>query len=205
MKNVKNMPLSAKVFFKLRPLIIPFEIIEKHVPKKGTIVDIGCGYGIFANHISKKSKDRKVIGIDLNEKRIEAAKKIFRNESNLEFICSNITNSKIPKTDVITAIDILHHIPDKENQENLLKSCYFVLKNGGVLILKDLDTKPSWKFYWNKIHDFVMTKGEPVLYNSKEEILELLKKSGFVIEKWELFKGYPYAHVLFIGKKDENV
>jgi 2-polyprenyl-6-hydroxyphenyl methylase/3-demethylubiquinone-9 3-methyltransferase len=201
MKNTKNMPFSAKVFFMLRPLIIPFEIIEKYVPKEGIIVDIGCGYGVFANHMSKKSKNRKVIGIDLNEKRIEAASKIFQNEGNLEFICSDITNSKIPKADVITAIDILHHIPNKENQEKLLKSCYFVLKNEGVLILKDLDIKPLWKFYWNKFHDFVITKGEPVLYNSKEEILELLEKSGFAIEKFEIFKGYPYAHVLFIGKK----
>ena len=50
-----------------------------------------------------------------------------------------------------------------------------------------------------------MTKGEPVLYNSKEEIMKLLKKSGFKIERCELFSGYPYAHVLFIGKKDGKI
>ena len=63
MKNDKNIPLSAQIYFKLRPLIIPFDIIEKHVPKKGTIVDLGCGFGIFANFLAIQSDDRKVIGI----------------------------------------------------------------------------------------------------------------------------------------------
>ena len=195
MKN-KSLPLSAKVYFKLRPLIVPFEIIEKHVPKEGTIVDLGCGFGIFANFLATQSADRKVIGIDLNEKRILLANKIFGHLSNLNFICSNITDTKIPKTNTITAVDVLHHIPSLELQTNLLRECYSVLSKDGRLIIKDLDTKPRWKYVWNRIHDYVMTRGEPVLYQNQNAVEELLNKTGFILEKKIGISGYPYAHFL---------
>jgi len=200
MKN-KSLPLSAKVYFKLRPLIVPFEIIEKHVPKEGTIVDLGCGFGIFANFLATQSTDRKVIGIDLNEKRILLAKEIFSSSSNLDFVCSNITDTKIPKTDFITAIDVLHHIPSLELQTKLLRECNSVLSKGGRLILKDLDTKPRWKYFWNLIHDYVMTKGEPVLYQNQNSVEELLNKTGFKLEEKIGISGYPYAHILYLAKK----
>ena len=197
----KNLPLSAKIYFKLRPLIIPFGIIEKHVPKKGTIVDLGCGFGIFANFLATQSDDRKVIGIDLNEKRILLAKKIFGSLSNLDFICSNITDTKIPKANSITVVDVLHHIPSLELQTNLLRECNSVLSEGGKLILKDLDTKPRWKYVWNLIHDYIMTRGEPVLYQNQSTVEKLLKNTGFELEKKIGISGYPYAHFLYIAKK----
>ena len=70
-----------------------------------------------------------------------------------------------------------------------------------IIIIKDLDTKPSWKFYWNYIHDFIMTKGEPVLYRSSNEMKNLLTEIGFKLEEVRTIKGYPYAHVLYIARK----
>jgi len=176
-------------------------MIEKHVPPKGTIVDLGCGFGIFANYLASKSKNRKVIGIDLNEKRISLAKDAYGHLSNLNFICGNITRVKIPKTNYITAIDVLHHIPTLELQTKLLRECYSVLNEDGKLIIKDLDTKPSWKYLWNRIHDFIMTGGEPVLYQNQDSVKDLLEKIGFKLEKKIRINGYPYAHILYIAKK----
>jgi len=203
MKNNKNLPISAKVYLKLRPLIIPFEKIEKHVSKKGTIVDLGCGFGIFANFLATQSSDREVIGIDLNGKRILVANKIFGHLSNLNFICSNITDTKIPKTDTITAVDVLHHIPSLELQTKLLRECHYVLSEGGRLILKDLDTKPRWKYVWNRIHDYIMTGGEPVLYQNQNGIEKLLNKTGFKLEKKIGISGYPYAHIIYVARKSK--
>ena len=199
--NNNNFPLFAKIYLKLRPLIIPFDVIEEHIPKTGTIVDIGCGYGIFASYIASKSTKRNVIGIDLNKKRIFLAKKKFSNIANLKFICNNITSSEIPHADGITAIDVIHHIPTLELQTSLLKTCFSVLGENGKLIIKDVDTKPLWKYLFNWIHDYLMTRGEPVLYNSQNTFKNLLEKTGFELEKKMNIKNYPYSHVLFIAKK----
>jgi len=201
MSNKNKLPLSARLYLKLRPLIIPFELIEDHVPQKGTIVDVGCGFGIFANYLALKSKKRKVIGIDLVEKRISLANKTYGNISNLSFFCGDITDTKIPSADVITAVDVFHHIPTLELQTKLLKSCFSVLSENGKLIIKDLDTKPLWKHWWNWIHDYLMTGGEQVFYQDQNMFKNLLEKTGFHLEKKMNIKNYPYAHVLFIAKK----
>jgi len=193
--------LFARIYVKFRGLIIPFERIEQHVPKNGNIVDIGCGYGIFANYLASQSKKRKVIGIDLVQERISTANKIYGHLSNLNFICKDITDAQLPKTDVITVIDVLHHIPSEDLQNQLLKSCNTVLSKDGKLILKDLDTKPRWKYLFNYVHDYIMTKGAPVLYQDQDKIKNLLKNSGFELEKVINIPNYPYAHILYIAKK----
>jgi len=193
--------LSTKIYLKIRPLICPFPLIEEHVPKKCTVVDIGCGYGSFSHHLSIKSNERNVIGIDLSEARILQAQSLYKKSSNLNFVCSNITNTKIPKANAVTAIDVLHHIASKEQQKKLLASCFSILTDDGVIIIKDLDTKPTWKYYWNYIHDFIMTKGEPVLYRSSNEMKNMLTEIGFKLEYFKSLKGYPYAHVLYVARK----
>jgi len=196
-----KLPLFPRIYLRLRPLIIPFEIIEKQVPNKGNVVDVGCGFGIFANFLATHSKERNVIGIDLNKKRINLANEIFGDLPNLIFFDGDITEIKIPKADVITAVDVLHHIPSKELQLKLLLSCYSVLSDDGKLIIKDLDTKPFWKYLVNYIHDFLITKGEKVMYQNKAAMKNLLNEAGFQIEKILEIKNYPYAHILYIGKK----
>jgi len=201
MFSKNKIPLFVRLYLRLRRLIIPFDIVEKYVPKNGTVVDIGCGYGIFANYLALKSTDRNVIGIDLVQKRISIAKKIYEQSTNLNFFCSNITDTQLPKADVITAIDVLHHIPSYDLQNKLLKSCYLVLNEGGKLILKDLDKKPKWKYLFNFIHDYLMTRGEPVLYQDENSIKNLLKNAGFKLEKIIKIQNYPYAHILFLAQK----
>ena len=201
MNSKMKLPISVKLYMWLRPLVIPFELIESYVPKKGSIVDVGCGYGIFANYLATNSKERQVIGIDLNEKRISRAKKFFAYLNNLNFSCNDITDTKIPNADIITAVDVLHHIPTLALQTQLLKSCNSVLSKNGKLILKDLDTKPRWKYFFNYLHDYVMTRGDSVLYQDKNSVITLLKKTGFEVEKIVDIKKYPYAHILYIAKK----
>jgi len=204
MTATKKLPVFARIYLKLRPLIIPFEIVEKHVPKKGNIVDIGCGFGIFANYLALQSSNRNVIGIDYNEKRISTAKINYCSSPNLNFFCGDITNTELPNTDVITAIDVLHHIPTEDLQDKFLKTCYSALNNNGKLIIKDVDTKPKWKYIFNFIHDFLMTKGEPVLYQDQKTVNKLLKQIGFEVEKILKIGNYPYAHILYVAKKNNS-
>ena len=201
MKPKKNISIFTKIYNKLRPLIIPISLIEKFVPENGMIIDIGCGYGTFASYLAKKSENRNVIGIDISEKRIEQANKLYQDLSNLKFICKDINDADIPKANAITAIDIIHHIPTLELQTKLLESCFSVLQDKGKIIIKDVDKKPLWKYWWNWIHDFIMTKGEPVLYQDQKPIKKLLEGIGFKLEHFEEIRGYPYAHVLYIAKK----
>ena len=204
MDYYKNLPLLTRLYISLRWLICPFDLVEKHVPKNGTVLDIGCGFGIFSHYLATQSKERKIIGIDLVEHRIEQANKLVTQLQNLSFVCADILDHRLPSADAITMIDVLHHIPSMELQNKLLKDCFLCLKENGKMIIKDVNKYPRWKYWWNYIHDYVMTKGQPVLYQDEKNIINLLKKNGFHLKYSEIIDGYPYAHVIYVAAKGQQ-
>src|SRR3989338_9125932 len=90
-----------------------FEYLETVVPKKGRILDIGCGYGLFSNYLALRSRDRVVIGADLSTKRIRAAKKSVRGRTNIHFELEDANNLTTEKYDAMLMTDFLHHVRRK--------------------------------------------------------------------------------------------
>ena len=199
--SAQRPPLWSRLYVRLRRLIVPFGVIEGCIPRKCTVVDIGCGFGVFANFVASRSGHRDVVGIDLAGKRISAAKKNYGGTPNLSFVCADITRTDIPKADVITLVDVLHHVPSRERQQDLLGSCFAALSGGGAIIVKDVDTRPRWKYCWNRVHDYVMTGGGPVLYLGRDDVRAALARAGFRMERVLQIGNYPYAHVLYVGRK----
>ena len=67
------------LFSRVRVWDAPFEQVEKLVPKKGLVLDLGCGDGFLANYLAISGPERKVIGVDLNKDRIKHAQKGLTN------------------------------------------------------------------------------------------------------------------------------
>lgn len=61
--------LWIKIYIKLRWQLCPFEKIERLIPKKARVIDIGCGFGLLANYLALTSEDRAAVGIDFFQKR----------------------------------------------------------------------------------------------------------------------------------------
>jgi 2-polyprenyl-6-hydroxyphenyl methylase/3-demethylubiquinone-9 3-methyltransferase len=68
-------PLKDKLFCLLRYITAPFNEMEKMVPKKGKILDIGCGHGLFELILKSKSNKRVITAIDPDSKKIQLDKK----------------------------------------------------------------------------------------------------------------------------------
>ena len=57
----------SSFFTRIRLFITaPFDALNKHIPEEGFIVDLGCGYGIFANLLGLLSPKRKILGMDVD-------------------------------------------------------------------------------------------------------------------------------------------
>ena len=53
----------------------PYEVVEKILPKNGTVLDLGCGEGLLSNYLAIASDKRKITGIEIAPERLERAKK----------------------------------------------------------------------------------------------------------------------------------
>lgn len=114
--------------------VIPYIEEVKSITNKTRVLEIGCGEG--GNLIPFIERGCEVVGIDLNDKKIENAK-IFMGElypeMNIDFRKQNIydvTNDDIGAFDLVLLRDVIEHIPNQEKFLDHLKS--FLNKEGVI-------------------------------------------------------------------------
>ncbi len=112
--------------------------ISKYIPDNPniTLLDLGCGAGNFFFQHKKGAKKR--IGIDIARKQILYARRIM---PDAEWICADITRTKLPKADYVVLSEIIEHVP---NNIQLIKKIHITLNNDGKLIL----TTPNYSSFW---------------------------------------------------------
>lgn len=138
------------LFTKLRFYYAPFTDVEKLLPRKGVIIDLGCGEGIFANFVGLRFSTRQVLGIEIDKNRILLADKGLKNVS---FKIGNIVNAKLPKADAIVLIQVLHHLNTYKEQENILRKAVQSLRKGGKLIIVEIKIALSLQYFLTWIAD----------------------------------------------------
>jgi len=190
----------TRMYARLRMILSPIVEIEGYVPKKGSILDLGCGSGIFANILSVGSPERKVFGVDLSVGRIKTARKLSKGNPNLKFMTGDVNATPFERFEIVTLVDLLHHMPYDE-QDALVKKIYDKLDEDDVLIIKDLEKAPCWKYIFHYIQDSISCRAR-LYFRSAGEMRELLENTGFQVETVSLAGGYPHPHVLYSCKKD---
>ncbi|MDW8417760.1 MAG: class I SAM-dependent methyltransferase, partial [Bacteroidia bacterium] len=184
--------------------------VEPHIPRfaefprwKGKkVLEIGCGIGTdtinFARH------GAYVTAVDLSEKSLEIARqraKVYNMEDRITFIHANAEELDryvpVERYDLIYSFGVLHHTPHPERAFTQLRQYA-----GPETVLKVMVYhRYSWKVLWIllkygkwqfwKAAEWVARyseaqEGSPVTYTySRQEIAQLLKKSGFEpIDMW---------------------
>lgn len=125
------------------------ELVQSYKKDCDIWLDTGCGTGNLIEIAYDKFKNTKFILSDCNDDMINMAKNKFKNYSDrIEFIsgCSseNLKNTINRCVDVVTAIQV-HHYLNRQGREEATKSCYEILKKGGIYItfenIKPLSSK----------------------------------------------------------------
>lgn len=183
-------------FTKIRFFTAPFRQLEPQVPRSGFIIDLGCGYGIFANLLSLMSPERKVLGLELDKFKVKYAD---RGIPGTEFRREDIVSANIPSVDCILLIHVLHHLNSYSEQETLINNCYKKLKPGGELIICEVDKYPWWKFFLAQLADHLLYPGDHIYYRFPDKLLSLLK--DFKVQYMPSHQGTPFSHITFICEK----
>ncbi len=183
-----------------RWLVVPFVQIESFLPKKGLIIDIGCGEGVLGVLLAIASPKREVIGIDLNKKKVKLGKTVAKDIGNLSFEEKDVLRQRLPHADAFVLSDFLHHIPASEHK-NLLKKIVESLTKNGALIIKEIDLKDGIRAKISRIFDFLFYPFEKVSFINSEKLGVLLTSLGLKVSIIKVQKWFPGSTTLFICKK----
>ncbi|MBX3083103.1 MAG: class I SAM-dependent methyltransferase [Anaerolineae bacterium] len=180
------------------------DTLEQHLAEDAHVLDIGCGFGLFALYYAIQSPARKVVGFDLSEPRIKEAQLVTQKLGldNVTFFCQDAGEYRFNATfDAVVTLDLLHHVA-AEVAERLIQQAYEALTPGGTLIVKDVNTRPVHKLYFTYALDKAMMPRSPVHYRSDLAWKQLMLSAGFAeVFSYPLNDYLPYPHMLIVARK----
>ncbi len=178
--------------------------IGQYLPAEGTILDIGCGFGLFSLYYAQLIPAASFRGLDLNPRRVALATEAAR-RLGLANTAYAVDDARTYRADAEYAaaymLDIVHHVPP-ETVEPLLSELHKAIRPGGCLILKDVDTRPAYKRWFTHALDLLMSPGGVIHYWPAGELGALLQRIGFRVYRHLMVDVLPYPHVLFVCHRD---
>lgn len=200
-------PRADRLFVRARALLSDLPQIERHAPREGAILDLGCGHGLVANLLALGSPARDVTGIDIDAQKIAAAQRTVRARPNIAFAVADATAYDGGPFAAITVADVFYLIPP-DRQRALLVACSRMLAPGGMLIWKSQVRTPRWKYAITRGQEWLMTnlgptKGHGLYFLDTDESLAALRDAGLIPVTLTPRSWRPYTDVLFLAQKVE--
>ena len=193
--------IYVKFYVKVRSKLLKLDYYLKFLPRRGLIIDVGCGYGVLANYLSLCLPHNQIIGIDLNKKRIGAAIKTIGNRKNISFLVGDVTQWTWPSCTGISMTDFLHHVPPQE-QEKVLNKAFQNLDKGGVLLISEVNptAKPAFRYWASYLSDRFLYPLTWSYFRKPAELTSILSKLGFQVETINI-SDRIFAGVLYSCRK----
>ncbi len=144
-----------------RPLLCPFEELIKVVPAQARVLDVGCGGGLFLALLVATGRISEGIGFDASRMAIEVAQRLEPNlpaGHRIRFEHRGVDEPWLDEMfDVVSIIDLMHHVPPAEQESLFLKASHHVAP-GGLLLYKDVSEGPAWRALASRLHDLVIAR-----------------------------------------------
>ena len=152
--------------------------IEKF-KRGGKLLDIGCGRGLFLSIM--KMNGWEVAGIEVDEETARQASKTY----GLHVIAGDVRRSGLQGGyfDVITLIHVLEHV---EDPRGMIRECYRMLANGGMLVVAVPNLSSLQASFGGKDW-FHLDPPYHVHHFSEDGLVRLLERESFGIRKIKRF------------------
>jgi 2-polyprenyl-3-methyl-5-hydroxy-6-metoxy-1,4-benzoquinol methylase len=204
---VSALPLVPRAYATIRFSIMRpklLAVLDLLLPHEGRILDVGCGFGLFAGYFGQMQRARTIVGIDPDESRIGQAKDVARalGHSHHEFYVGTAERGLPAGTfDAAYVLDVMHHLAETE-QVAVLESLVARLRPGGLLVMKDVTTEPYSQLLFTEILDRAMIGMKaPLHYRHHQEWQRILDNMGLNTRVVRVPDILPYPHVVLTARK----
>lgn len=202
----RSASLATRTLVHGRAFLSDLAFVDRYVPRHGFIVDLGCGHGLFANLLAEAAPGRRVLGIDVDERKIAVARTTVAGREGLRFEVGNIVADPIPKCDGVTIVDVLYLLPPAD-QETVLRSAAAALSENAPLVVKAQERAASARYVLGYAQEVIttaigLTRGATtgLHFPSRRDALAMLERAGFLVDVIEM-PGRPYADVVYLARK----
>jgi SAM-dependent methyltransferase len=204
---VRTLPLVERVYSLARFSILRsklLSVMDLLLTDEGRILDVGCGFGLFAAYFGQTHRRRRIVGVDPDARRIGIARRVagslgLRDHT---FVVGDVRSAPLEGTfDAAYVLDVMHHLPAAD-QRPVLERLRGLLAPGGMLLVKDITTEPRLGLLFTEALDRVMVGWhEPLAYRHHREWGAILTDLGFRVRMVRVPDVLPYPHVVIAATK----
>jgi 2-polyprenyl-3-methyl-5-hydroxy-6-metoxy-1,4-benzoquinol methylase len=199
-------PLIARTLVHGRAFLSDLAFVDPYVPRHGFIVDLGCGHGLFANLLAEASPNRRILGIDNDERKIAVARTTIQGRESVRFELGDMIHEAPPKCDAVTIIDVLYLLPPSD-QEAVLRKAASALVENAPLVVKAQERTASPRYAITYAQELVatplgVTRGgaRRLHFQGREDAVAMFERAGFLVDVIEM-PGRPYTDVVDLARK----
>jgi uncharacterized protein (DUF2062 family)/SAM-dependent methyltransferase len=180
-----------------------FELLAAENLGSGTVVDLGCGYGMALGFAAFGDNRRRLVGCDLDAHRIAVARQAL-GTLNAHVTVADIRHFELPPADLILILDVLQYLPVAE-QPALLKRCCSALAPDGILLFRVHDGERGLRSTISMAFERLIFACEGNGFRPRmlsiAEYRGALENAGMQLEERRFQNRLPLAHVLFVARK----
>ena len=186
-----------------RPHVCPYDKLVSFVPQGASVLDVGCGTGTLLAVLAAIGRISHGTGCDVSEPPVAAARRAAQRigaGERLDFVRIDGLRAAPEGTyDVVTMVDVLHHIPPVDRAQAIAEAARRTAK-GGVFVYKDMTDRPYWRRLAHTIDDLIFSH-ELVQQVKEGEVEAWAARCGLALEHAEAIPRYVYGHQLRVFRK----
>jgi 2-polyprenyl-3-methyl-5-hydroxy-6-metoxy-1,4-benzoquinol methylase len=208
LKVFAPLPWQERWFCRARLALAPLHLVAARA--EGSVpVDVGCGHGVLAALLLHDGRERTIVGIDPDARKVSWAQSSVGRDRRAEFRACTIETLAAERPgsfDCVLVADVLCLIA-RDTWDSFLAAAHALLRPGGRLVLKDAENDGSWrarKALWQEhlmvhvLRRTVSTGG--IGFATREELCAYLARAGFAIDEIvSCASGYTAPHVLLVA------
>ncbi len=122
--------------------ILTADFFQKYIPRDATVLDLGCGWGEFINHVVAAKK----LGMDLNP---DATHKLAASVKFLCQDCSTAWELSDESLDIVFTSNFFEHLFKKQQLADTVRQAFRCLRPGGKLICLGPNIRYLPGTYWD--------------------------------------------------------
>ena len=198
---------ATRLHVELRWRTCPFPAIAGLVPRRGRVLDAGCGHGLLSLYLASQVRERHVTGVDIDEGKLAIARRAAHAAGLEDRVTFTLVDADwLPDApwDAIVEVDMLYLL-GRARASAWVGAAAAALAPDGELVVKELDVVPAWKARWSRFQEVVATR---VLRITEGEELELVPSAavraamldaGLAVDTRRLDRGRLHPHYVAVG------
>jgi len=158
---------AMRLELKVDPRAWVQKYLARRISTGASVLSVGCGPGVILRQVCALDPSIRATGVDISDERVQEAKQRNRENAQAHFVRGDAQAMDFASNsfDLVYSRMLMEYLKDKEGA---VREMARVCKQGGTVLLQDLDGQLLWHY-----------PEDPVVQGTVEKVVRALAATGF--------------------------